>query len=63
MDHYDTETMWDEDEFVEEGRGRSKRKRAVQALTKLGGQLVELNDANLARFELPDELLQAIKAA
>jgi len=60
---YDTETMWDEDEFVEEGRGRSKRKRAVQALTELGKQLVELDATALSRFELPDDLLQAIKAA
>jgi len=66
MDHYDTETMWDDEdegEFVEEGRGRSKRKRAVQALTDLGKQLVELKPDALARFELPDELLQEIKAA
>lgn len=58
----DIESPWDE-ASVEEGRGRSKQKRAAQALTDLGKQLVELDAASLSRFDLPNELLKEIRAA
>ena len=58
----DYESPWDE-AFVEEGRGRSKQKRAALALTDLGKQLVELDAASLSRFDLPDHLLKEIRAA
>jgi len=58
----DYDSPWDE-EFVEEGRGRSKQKRAALALTDLGKQLVELDATSLARFDLPDHLLKEIRAA
>ena len=42
---------------------KSQRKRDMQALQKIGAQLVELNADQLAQIELPEFLLEAILAA
>lgn len=42
---------------------KSQRKRDAHALLKLGEQLVQLDEASLARFELPEQLHDAIVAA
>lgn len=42
---------------------KSQRKRDAHALLKLGEQLVQLDEATLARFELPEQLHDAIVAA
>ena len=42
---------------------KSQRKRDVHALQDLGASLVELNDDQLAQFDLPERLLEAIGEA
>jgi ribosome-associated protein len=42
---------------------RTKKKRAAQALQKLGEQLVHLSDAQFSAVELPEELLKAVAMA
>ncbi len=42
---------------------KSQRKRDMQALQNIGAQLVELNAAQLAQIELPELLLEAVRAA
>ena len=42
---------------------KSQRKRDAQALQALGGQLVALSAAQLARLELPEALHEAVLAA
>lgn len=48
------------DEAPEEGRGRGREKRIAEAAQALGEALLALNSAQLARFDLPDRLRQAI---
>jgi ribosome-associated protein len=40
---------------------RSSRKRAAEALQKLGERLVSLRDSELAALDLPEELLDAVR--
>jgi ribosome-associated protein len=42
---------------------RSSRKRAAEALQKLGERLVELREAELVALDLPEELLGAVRDA
>jgi ribosome-associated protein len=42
---------------------RSSRKRAAEALQKLGERLVELREAELVALDLPEELLDAVRDA
>lgn len=42
---------------------RSARKRAAEALQKLGERLTELREPELAALELPEELLAAVRDA
>jgi ribosome-associated protein len=42
---------------------KSQRKRDMQALQKIGAQLVELNTGQLAQIELPEFLLEAVLEA
>ena len=48
------------DENVDERPSKSQRKRDVLELQKLGVQLVDLNAAQLAQFDLPERLAEAI---
>jgi ribosome-associated protein len=51
------------DDEPTEGRGRSARKRASHAITKLGEELVELHPERLAGLALPERLEEAIAEA
>ena len=42
---------------------RSSRKRAAEALQKLGERLVELRESELVALDLPEELLDAVRDA
>lgn len=42
---------------------RTKKKKAAQAMQKLGEQLVHLSDAQFASLELPEELIEAVAMA
>lgn len=42
---------------------RSSRKRAAEALQKLGERLVELRESELAALDLPEALLDAVRDA
>jgi ribosome-associated protein len=53
----------DDQQLPDERPSKSQRKRDVQALQDLGTQLVELNAGQLAQFELPERLADAIAAA
>ncbi|MGD8844041.1 MAG: ribosome biogenesis factor YjgA [Desulfobacteraceae bacterium] len=46
-----------------ERTSRTKKKRAAQALQKLGEQLVHLSDAQFAAVELPQQLFEAVAMA
>jgi ribosome-associated protein len=46
-----------------EGRGRSIEKRKAEALQALGEDLITLKPEQLARFDLPDSLRDAVLAA
>ena len=48
---------------VQEGRGRSARKRASHELTKLGEELVALRPAQIAALALPERLEGAVAEA
>jgi ribosome-associated protein len=48
---------------AEEGRGRSARKRASHALTKLGEQLLTLRPEQVTALPLPERLEEAIAEA
>jgi ribosome-associated protein len=50
-------------EIPDDRPSKSQRKRDVTALQKLGVQLVELNAAQLAAFELPERLAEAVAEA
>ncbi|MES2207380.1 MAG: ribosome biogenesis factor YjgA [Pseudomonadota bacterium] len=47
----------------DEPPSKSQRKRDVEALQQLGGRLIELEPADLKRFELPERLHEAILEA
>lgn len=47
----------------EERPSRSARKRAAEALQKLGEKLVGLRESELAALDLPEELLGAVRDA
>lgn len=53
-----------QDEFLEESSeepvSKSQRKRTVEALQKLGGALVELEPAALKKFDMPENLRDAL---
>ena len=55
----DTEYDKDDDEYV----SKSQLKREMLALQALGTELVDLSQDALARFGLPEKLLEAINAA
>ena len=57
--HSDTANEKDEDEIV----SKSQLKREAHALTDLGSKLLTLSIEQLNSFDLPDNLLEAIKAA
>jgi len=63
--HHHEEHLDDEfeGEFVEEGPSRSQKKREVEALQKLGEALIDLDSSQLAQFELPAPLIDAISVA
>jgi ribosome-associated protein len=48
---------------VEEGRGRSARKRASHELTRLGEQLLTLRPEQVASLSLPERLEEAVAEA
>jgi ribosome-associated protein len=48
---------------VQEGRGRSARKRASHELTKLGEELITLRPDQLAALALPESLEEAVVEA
>ena len=48
---------------VQEGRGRSARKRASHELTKLGEELVALRPEQVAALALPERLEDAVAEA
>ena len=48
---------------VQEGRGRSARKRASHELTRLGEELVALRPVQLAALALPERLEDAVAEA
>jgi ribosome-associated protein len=48
---------------VEEGRGRSARKRASHELTRLGEELTTLRAEQLAALALPEQLEDAVAEA
>lgn len=53
-----------EDDDAGDGRpSKSARKRAAQDAQKLGERLVELKDADLLKLDLPERLVDAIRAA
>jgi ribosome-associated protein len=53
-----------EDDASHDGRpSKSARKRAAHDAQKLGERLVELKDAELQRLDLPERLVDAIRAA
>lgn len=54
---YDTDNMWDEEEY---GPSKSQKKRESAALQKLGEELAELDEAQLRKMEMPAELLNAL---
>jgi ribosome-associated protein len=51
------------DEDLPERPSRSARKRAAEALQKLGVRLLELKDTELLALTLPEELLAAVREA
>ena len=51
------------DRGIMERISRTQKKKAAQALQKLGEQLVHLSDAQFAALELQDELLEAVAMA
>ncbi len=50
-------------ETHDEPPSKSQRKRDVEALQNLGGRLIELEPADLKRFDLPERLYEAILEA
>jgi ribosome-associated protein len=52
-----------DEQLPDERPSKSQRKRDVHALQKLGTQLVELNADQLAQFDLPERLAEAIAEA
>ena len=48
---------------VQEGRGRSARKRATHELTRLGEELLTLRPNQLAALALPERLEEAVAEA
>ena len=61
---YDEQTAEEPDEVeVQEGRGRSARKRATHELTRLGEELLTLRPNQLAALALPERLEEAIAEA
>src|SRR5512134_1935890 len=63
--HYEVPVGADEpDELeVQEGRGRSARKRASHELTRLGEELVSLRPEQVAALALPERLEDAVAEA
>jgi ribosome-associated protein len=53
----------DDDLEVEEGRGRSARKRASHELTRLGEELLTLRPQQVAALALPERLEDAVAEA
>ncbi|HEX5637360.1 MAG TPA: ribosome biogenesis factor YjgA [Gammaproteobacteria bacterium] len=53
----------DSEENLYAGPSKSQRKRDADALQKLGEELITLKNSDLAQFDLPDNLLNAIQAA
>ena len=57
------ETRDDSAAHEDEGPSKSERKRAASAAQKLGERLIGLRDAELVTLPLPEQLLDAIRAA
>ncbi|VAW96922.1 FIG138315: Putative alpha helix protein [hydrothermal vent metagenome] len=55
----ETNAEMDDDEII----SKSQLKREAHALTELGSKLLTLSAEKLNRFDLPDNLLEALKAA
>jgi len=53
------EAEQDDDDFI----SKSQLKREAHALTDLGSKLISLSAEQLKKFDLPDNLLEALKAA
>ncbi len=62
-DDYEEEEFAEEDFDIDNRVSKSQLKRESHARQSLGEELVQLNSAQLRKFELPEDLLQAIKAA
>ncbi|MCG8466240.1 MAG: DUF615 domain-containing protein [Xanthomonadales bacterium] len=62
---YDQSQIMEMESFEDEPQRPSKtqRKKAAQALTDLGRQLVELKPQQLARLSLPDDVAEAVAEA
>lgn len=62
---YDQSQLMDEESFEDAPQRPSKtqRKKAAQALTDLGRQLVELKPQQLARLSLPEDVAEAVADA
>jgi ribosome-associated protein len=48
---------------ADERPSKSARKRAAHAAQALGERLIALKDADLVRLQLPEDLLEAVRAA
>ncbi len=55
--------MANSDDFDQEVKSKSQRKREVEALQDLGHKLVDLRPGELARADLPDALYDAVREA
>ncbi len=58
-----TDKFADNPEIEDEGPSKTQRKHQMDDLQKLGMQLVELSKDKLAKIDLPDNLLEAVKLA
>lgn len=59
----DADENQDTDENQYSGPSKSQRKRDAEALQKLGEELIALKSSDLAQFDLPENLLNALQLA
>jgi ribosome-associated protein len=62
-DDFDADENEDAEENQYSGPSKSQRKRDAESLQKLGEELIALKDSELAQFDLPENLLNALQAA
>lgn len=63
FDADDIDESQDTEDGLYSGPSKSQRKRDAEALQKLGEQLIALKNSDLAQFDLPENLLNAIQQA